>query len=823
MEQVRTASIFSRLFNIAPSQWSRVGECWFITFFFKIGSAIGWTVLTAAFVARFGIAYLPILFIVNALMIMISTSLFENLVDRMKREVLMILLLFFGAICLFFAAVLYERSAIAFFSLIVVAESFFLAQFNIFIPLLVSERFTPLESQNTFSFIESGETLGGILGGALLGLFGTILPVAWFMYVWIFLLTLTMAVFIVASSLRAGLPPLPPFIRRASEQLQRSPMAAVIASIRKIPFLKGLVIVVCFQWVFMNVLEFQFTKSVEQSITGRNEPTIARIDSEVLHAAVLFGSQGGVSEVAASLPRRALSEIDQARLSESLGVLKGGFHAAALLVQALVATRLIAALGVVGSMLLHPIIMLMSLVGMFLKFGIVSSTVTRMNFEITNVVHKNAYFASHYAFPRAIRDQAAQFLEGIVRPLGTVAGMLFIFAFQFFFAGKDLSMWIHLAMSALMFAVLFATMRLQQKYTDITASQLSSDLPYPDKLNAIEILAQRGHKNAPTILAEKLAQEQLAPTSSAVRIKLLGALGEFADYATLPDILEALSDPDADVRLQAASSLMHFDPTADEFYEQAFSRYRMIETLKDVFRREQSASVKSAIIRVFSVLREPAIVSFLLELLRDESAFVRADCIHTLGLFHDPNAAYYIKPFLNDADPRVVGEAVVALWQFPKYRRALREKIDVLLGSEESAVKKAGIFAVGELKLPVGTLIDDFFGSPEPVIRIEAAFALAKRGEAKGIMELVDHFLNGAEIKVGALRRFAERLEPRAKRSFQFVLTHLIADAVKKLRREPESEYRILKSLKNLYQLVDHHEELYALDSYVASHEPAHA
>ena len=178
-------AILSKLFNIAPSQWSRVSECWTITFFFKIGSAIGWTVITAAFVARFGIYFLPLLFILNAVLTMISTMFFERLIMRMKREVLMMLMILFAGICLFFASFVYESSQIAFFALVLIAESVFLAQFNVFIPILVGDRFTPLESQRTFPFIESADTAGMMLGGVIVGIFASKIPIPIFLYIWI--------------------------------------------------------------------------------------------------------------------------------------------------------------------------------------------------------------------------------------------------------------------------------------------------------------------------------------------------------------------------------------------------------------------------------------------------------------------------------------------------------------------------------------------------------------------------------------------------------------------------------------------------------------
>ena len=182
----------------------------------------------------------------------------------------------------------------------------------------------------------------------------------------------------------------------------------------------------------MNVLEFQYTKAIEQAITKKQEATIAHIDPKIFRAAVLSSPNGVEGAGFVNENKRALTVSEEALLAEKLGVFKSIFSAAALVIQALFASRIITGLGVVGGMLLHPIVMLMSLVGMFLKFGFTSSFISKINFEMTNVVYKNSYFASHYAFPKTIRDQSAEFLEGVILLLGTIAGMILILDCRFF-------------------------------------------------------------------------------------------------------------------------------------------------------------------------------------------------------------------------------------------------------------------------------------------------------------------------------------------------------------------------------------------------------
>lgn len=806
--------LLSAIFNIAPSQWSRVSECWLITFFFKIGSAIGWTVLTASFVAQFGIALLPILFIANAALIMAGTFFFERLIVRVKREILMVQMLIVAAMFLFIATFLYIKSIFAFFTLVIVAESVFLAQFNIFIPLLVSDRFTPLESQRTFPFIESGETIGGILGGILVGIFATQVNIVWFIYLWMLCVIFTTAVFFVKKVLGKSVPTL--FAGHGSHGSRKDQIKLVMSSIKKLPLLKGIVLIVMLQWVFMNILEFQYTKAIEQAVTGRSEPTIAHVDPQVFQVALLTSPEGSkriekMRETAHAAPSHKLSQEQQALLTEKLGTFKSMFHVAALVVQVLFASRLITALGIVGSLLLHPIIMLMSIVGIFLKFGQISAALARTNYEITNVVHKNAYFASHYAFPLTIRHQAAEFIEGIVRPCATIVSMLFIVTLHAFFVSTTLSLSLHIVMAIIMAGLLVITLRLQKSYTDAGREQLLSELPYPEHLNAIEILAQKGHKNAPHILIQKLqtlSKDNESHGNSVVRIKLISALAQCQDEAAIPEFIDSLYHENPEVRLEAAQALMNFHSLGNQFYSQAFSRYRLIEALKEIFRKEQSASVRSAIIQLFSLLQEPAIVAFLTEVLSDQNPKVRADCIYTLGLFKDPMIAHYVMPFLNDEDPYIRANVLIALSQFPAHAKLVKEHLNKMRASNETEALKAWLFASGEIDFISKKTIFPLLSSEHEDLKVEAAFALVKKADSAGIPFLVNHFLTIADSEFFAIKRFVRRLENGIKKNLESVIIENIAQYIEHVHSNPEN----INKLRRLYLLIDEHEELARLE-----------
>jgi len=824
-----SVSFLSRLFNIAPSQWPRVTECWFVIFFFKLGSAVGFTVITAAFVSQFGIAFLPLLFVINALLIIASTFFFENFIVKIKKELLMIIMVAAAAVLLFSASYLYDTSPYLFFGLVIFAESFFLAQYNVFLPLFVGDRFTPLESQRTFSFVESSDTIGLMLGGTLVGLLANKISVPGFLYVWIAFLACIVFVFVIESYFFPGLPPLP--FRSSGKHAQQNikpenQLKKVVATIKHMPFLKGLIIIVLFQWVFMNMLEFQFTKAMEQHVRHAPESTIALRDGHHatpswFQAAVLSSPEGvrNLDNFDEAVFARALTYEEQERLTQILGYFKGLFHFGALIVQILFSSRLIQGLGIVGALIIHPVIMLMSLVGMFLKFGYVSSVVGRMNYELTNVVYKNAYLASHYAFPRNIRDQAAEFLEGIVRPMGTIIGMLLLLGIQSFVGGKELTMWIHVVMITIMMIVLIATIKLQSKYTDISREQLLSPLPYPEKLNALEILEQRGHNKAHDIFVQMFRMEKHDEESIFVRERLLEALGNAGRMESLPILLEALYDANESIRLAAAHALMNYENIGHKFTTQAFSHYRMIQTLKDVFHRDSSPEVRSAVMRVFAILREPDTIAFLLKTLQDADDNTRADCLYTFGLFQDPTAAYYIKEFLDHPNPRLRANAIVALWHFPEYQTQLEPMIYEMMKHKDPTEVVQGIYAAGEAKLPCRRLLHRFLEDERPEVRFQAAKTLAQLADLAGFDILLEVLTTATPEEFSQFKHFYENICPKARQLFEHALVHAVSREFNQMmhnyggRMISEIDPDILQRLRRLYILLNQHEELFAIDT----------
>ncbi|MBI2453714.1 HEAT repeat domain-containing protein [Candidatus Peregrinibacteria bacterium] len=289
--------------------------------------------------------------------------------------------------------------------------------------------------------------------------------------------------------------------------------------------------------------------------------------------------------------------------------------------------------------------------------------------------------------------------------------------------------------------------------------------------------------------------------------------------SSLPALLEALYDEEPDVRLEAAYALMNFHDIGEKFYTQAFSRHRMVETLKDVFRREKSASVRTAIIRVFSLMNETAIVPFLLEVLASGDPDLQADCIYTLGLFRDPNIIFYVEPFLSVQHSRLQSNAIIALWQFSHLRPQLEEKLSELLKHNDVELRKAGIFTLGEVRLIRKRFLLDLMNAGNDEIRREAAFALSKWGNLTGFQRLLQDHLEASAEKFETLRRFFHHAKPQIRRPLETIVVSFVAELLNAVPRAG-ADYSsgaawdpvLLEKLRRLSTLLDEHEELFIIE-----------
>ena len=136
--------------------------------------------------------------------------------------------------------------------------------------------------------------------------------------------------------------------------------------------------IVLINWALMNIVEFQYTKAIQMEVLRTND-------------------------LAAVNPEESLMQ--------KLGTLHVIFSSAALMIQLIMASRILSGLGIVSSMLLHPIVTFLNGLVISLRYGFVTASITRGTFELTNLIFSNAYNSSYYAIPHHIRDEAKELIQ----------------------------------------------------------------------------------------------------------------------------------------------------------------------------------------------------------------------------------------------------------------------------------------------------------------------------------------------------------------------------------------------------------------------------
>jgi len=768
-------SFINKLLNISSDQWPRISISWLIFFFIKVSYIVGWTIIISIFVSHYGILTLPILLVINSSLIILGSRIFSKLIHHFKKENLIISTTLLCGFLLILSTFFAEKSWEIFFTIVLVAEAILLSQLRIINSIFTEELFTPLESEQTFPIIESSETVGGIVGGLLIISLINVISVPQFIYIWTLVIILCIPTVLIFKKYHEDIPDFEiANKRREKNEIQKTTYAKkfrkAISNIKKIPFLQTILIIVLLEGIFFNILEFQYTQAVDSSVvTG----------SEVSHSA---------------------------GLAKSLGLLHIVFSIGALATQLFITSRIIQMIGISKSILLNPLVNMLSLIGLTFRFGLTTAVITRTNFEITHNVYLNAYHSSYYAIKPEKRENIKEFLEGTIKPLGLIIGTLLIFLAQYFFKETKLTDALNLIMVTVTAFTIYYAIKLQRKYTYTAKKNLNSD-EIQRKLDAAEILGQKGHKNAAEILANHLSDPDEVKE---VKIQILKVLAKIRSPKALPEILETLENKDDDLKYYALLCLQSYKNLGKHVFSQAFSRYRVINTLRNLFEEDQPERIKSAAIKILANLNASEIIPFLLKLLKSQNDTIRADCIYICGLFRDQNATHYIKPYLDDPSLRVRCNAIIALWQFKKYRAELKKKVDKMLNNSDSKVIRAGIFVAGEINLKSEKRrIYKLISSENPKIKLHAAIALTKMGYKLGIDTIVNLLLNEDDLLSNKCKQLIFSINNKHRdtifKLLKLKISKLISTILKNIKHDEIDELpkETLRKLKWAYEKID--------------------
>lgn len=757
--------------NIYPSEFGRTSYAWIIRAIFKAGLVIGWTTVISIFVERFSISALPALFMSQAVLTICGMLFFSFILDRFEVRWL-VTGCGFAAALLLFGSTFYYDSNIIFFPMVLAASGIFLPQISIFLSNYIEDFFTPSECARTFPVIESAETIAGILGGLVLANNLPFFIGYKLIYIWVLL------IFAFLAALYVFQPRTTSFYNYLYEMkilpvMKRMTLNGITKSLKEIksmPFLQILIVVVFVQWFMAQLLEFQYTKIVDESLaTGES------------------GHAEG--------------------LSHGLGSLHMIFSASALVVQLLLTSRILGFLGTFGGFLFQSAVNFMSLISMLFGFGFFTTVMAKNNFEVAAIVSKNAYEASYYAFRHGTQRALRELFEGLVAPAGAIMGTLMLLMVRMFFVEKDSIVAINMLLVMLPAFVLSISVYMQNGYTKMVKLNLAPSQKKITRLHAIEILAQKGHGNSVDILTGALREERDAD----ICVKIMKALKKIGDRSSIPAIEDCISSSDSRIAIKAINTISDFPGINKRNGNLMFTRRKLIEDLKTLFEQTEDLDVKTSIIRALSKLDENGVI-FILDVLKNAEPVLKAECIKHMSTFNDPAVAAYLKPYLSSDDPMVRARAAAGMLKLKYADEGVRTVIAKLCLSSD----KKDIIALCSVLWEQGDkkilkLLMRYLRHQDPEVRFHAAAGLLNYRHYAAAGTLADLLLDENTLILSKARVVLRDLRTGAKKAVcDSAQRAILEKAGVKLDKHVDNVEMLrlmgdmmLKRLKRTYELLD--------------------
>jgi len=778
-------SLINKIFNINDNEWSRVGFAWIIRFLYRVGFVVGWTIIVAMFVARYGIASLPYLFVMNAFFTILGTVFYSSLLHHFRKNVLMIWTVVAAIITLSLAYLLAKFDLIYFFLLLVVAESIFLVQFKIIFDGYIEEMFTPLESERTFPLIEASETVGGIIAGLGVTLLAGSIDTFNFVVLWIMFLLLMIPLIVLYETFFEKVEVISLSLGRTTRVGVMSKLKNEFRNVKHMGFIKGLFLVVFLQWVLFNLLEFQYTKAVYQTVSN----VVMEAGSGFEHAFV-----------------------------HDLGILYVLFSSSALLVQLFIGSRIINYLGVIGSMILHTIVTFLSLFGLILSFDFTTAILAKNNFTITSIINMNAYHSAYYAVKDKLREHTRELLEGVVRPVGAIVGTLFLITLQFLFKDDVLIFAVNLVMIIVTILFFVVTYLLQQKYTEVAVFDLSESKNRIVRLNAIDILSQKGHRNVLPIFSKILSRKD---ENVVVKLKILKALRELEYADAIPMIMNVLYDEKPRIRLAALNTLLSYDKLPSILSKNLKLEYDLVNLLKQLYVDEKNAELKMAILRLLSFISTIYAIDFLLEVLKKSTGSLKADVIFALGACADPSMVNILLPFLSVTNKKQRAAAAIALGKISNYNFEIDKVVDNFISFRSNNENILALMIIGDLRMrnKISYCLR-MLESKNSDVRLHAAITMAKIGDDRSIPVILEFLLSHKESTVFKVKKMLENIDVRISKNIDRMLKHLVAEKINELISTDKRKIDLdklnnkqLLDLRRLYSIIEEYDEVDVINS----------
>ncbi len=810
----------SKIFNINRYEWPRVLIALVLKVLLHTVYIMGWTLIVSIFVVQVGVHELPILYIVNASLIILGSFIYSLVVHRFSKVKLMLVTSVLSILVFALSRFFLGSNIIFFVVIFLVAEAALLSQLNILMILFIEEIFSPLEAQRTAPFIESAEPIGTIIGGLMIALFAYYLSVPFLVVMLIpVLLIFTIVLFVYKYKFDFI-----PHLKNKEEIEEISKFEKLgrmsLLHFKAIPFIKTLSIIVLIQWVFFNFVEFQYTKYVHDAIShdGVHQENHGD-DYEEPNTVYLELENTDNNKKMIGATQSDIERLQQIELTKGLGFLHILFGLLVLFSRIFIHSRVFERIGLVKSSIIYPISSLIGVISMLINPSFYIAVFLKADTEISGAIHNDAYHNSYYGLKEVISSQVKELLEGVIKPLGLIVGTIIIFVLERFCDGELLIDTLnYFSVCILIFMIYVLYFRHRTNYTNVSRRNLDLPGDHPIKFIALEVLSQKGHINASEIMVKNLIYKS---ESIHLRKKILQVLGNIADVSTIPEIVKCFDDEDI-IKLEALKSISNFSSLSKDLKNRSFTRYRLVQSLKDLFLRSKSKKIKSEIIKVFKNINDERLITFLLKVIKDSDDDLKADCIYVCGLFKDIGIEYFINGYLDSSNTKIKSNTIISLWNFKRYRLKLIIHLITLIESKNKDDLLSGIYVLGETKSiqEIPRLLG-LMESKDIDISLYAAIALAKMNHNRSVDKVISMILHHNKTVSGLAKELSQNIHPEIKDKINKRLhkevssrIHAILKKVNALMME-ELSVNDLEDLRDAYKLIDNEKEIIKINNVI--------
>lgn len=810
-----TLTVVQRILNVNPQEVPRIGLAWGIQALLRIGFVMGWTITLALFLETIGLEKLPLFLGANALLVMGSSLLFSEILKRQRQDLILLILLLTASGLLVISSLVTSAYPTLFIGGVLLIQSILLSQVNILVNLFTEDLFSPLESQRAFPLIVTAETMGGILGGLAITSLGEMLPTYKFIQLWGICLIGVIPLLLAS---RRAIKKIPSLEIKQQERHKKNSRLHPFKTVRrglklvgKSRLLQGIGSLVLVQFMLFTVMEFQYTKAVEQSVHEQSERIIfemseyqptSNLDVELLAITPIEKSAYTVS-------------IEHA-LAKKLATLQIIFSAGSLLVHLFLTSRILNSLGLIGTLFIHPLISLINCLGLLFRFDFLMAGMTRSSFEVTRGLFHTAYHGSYYVLPESIRMPIKELMDGFIKPLGSFSAFILLFLIQSGFQGEEETWMTSLILITLSAAMLLPLINLQKNYVRFARKQLKHHPDLATRFNAIEILVQHGSSKEWTVLARRLND---ANENERIKSKILQTIQTHGKPEILPFLLEHLEEASDEKKLEIVEAMNGIKGLPEFLKDQPFLKYNTLESLKSLLENHPQMEVKKECIHLLATLERGHLTEYWVKLLKRSTPELQASILNAYRKQNDPGILTYAKTLLASKNPTVQAAALLTLKKFDPRNKQFETGFERLKQKKDAASRLATLTILQEYWNEAHlAFVQAQKKHPSKNVQAAAIHTLALQGYEEGFNGLMELLKEKGAIAHHS-KKMIDRLDENTRSAFHRSLHLNIAHHIQTLLHDSgattldDLDKSTLTQLQHAYGIVDQHEEVLKIET----------